>query len=497
MADDKKRDMAQEEETIDLVELGHVLVDNKGLIIKSTIIYMLLAVFYLLIATPTYQSVALLRVKQGQSIGDSILSSLPAGNSIGTKQQMSTNAEILKSRQVVIPVIEATEQSDEDGKYPEYESYVKKRITTTPFKDTDIMQVAVTAPTAEGAQRTNTLLVEGFLKRLTDLSQSEKKVIRSFIEKRVITAKAELMEAEDKLQAYQSQNKIYSPTDQMKGLTDKIGLIDKAKAENQLNLETAKAALGSVSTQLNTAGISIADSPTIQKYKVQLAELESQKAGLAAKYTNEHPTMKSLNQQIKTVQEALGVEIDKVVAQEAPSSNPVQQGLLAEKFKNEAMIAVAESKATALAELDAATNKEIEKFPEQEKGYIQLKRSQDVAQEIYIMLAKRLEEAKVAEVMVPTEVQVIDTPTLPDKPIAPRKFLTILISFLIGIFVSSGYVIANYLLNRRVRTAADIEKYLGLPVLGLLPILDENGNEIPVKEGFLEKVKRGVPWRRN
>ena len=42
------------------------------------------------------------------------------------------------------------------------------------------------------------------------------------------------------------------------------------------------------------------------------------------------------------------------------------------------------------------------------------------------MLSTRLEEAKVAEVMVPNEVQIVDAPTLPEKAIAPRKVLILL-----------------------------------------------------------------------
>ena len=495
MADDKRQDIdLQEEETIDLLELWHTAVDHKKLIAQCTVITTLLASAYLLVATPTYQSVALLRVKQSQTLGSSILDALPTGNGTAAKQQMSTNAEILKSRQVVLPVIEQVEEPSKDGSYPDYDGWVKGHITTTPLKDTEIMQVAVTAHTAEDAQRTNQLLVNGFLKRLTELSQTEKKSIRQFIEKRVVSAKKELADAENKLQAYQSEHKIYSPSDQMKGLTDKISLIDKAKAENQLNLEQAKAGLASADSQLSSAGISVADSPAIQKYKAQLADLEAQKAGYADKYTDEHPTMQALNKQIQTVQSALGTEIDNIVAQQAPSSSPVQQGLLAEKFKNEAMIAVAQSKAGALAQLDAETNKVIEQFPEQEKGYIQLQRDKDVAQEIYVMLAKRLEEAKVAEVMVPTEVQVVDNPTLPERPIAPRKGLTLAIGFLLGLLGSTGYVIANSLLNRRIKTTDDAEKYLELPVLGSVPsVSDEEATE---RKGLLSTVKGWLPWRK-
>lgn len=458
--------------TIDLREILQIIDTHKKTIAKITAAFIVCGGVYLLIVPPTYESVSLLRVKEQQGLGDSILQNLPVVGTDRTKQIMNTDAEILKSRKVVIPVIEATQIPDEDGIYPNYDDFIRQHIKTFPFKDTEILQVSVTGKTAEQAHKTNKLLVTGFLNRLTEMSHDEQKETRKFLEKRVGTAKQELSEAENKLQAYQVANKIYSPDDQMKGLTEKLSMVDKAKADNQLDLETAKAALTSINGQLSSAGQSIADSPTIQQYKIQLAQLEATKASYIGKYTNEHPKMQEVNNQINTARTALNQEISQVVSMVSPSSNMVQQGLLADKFKNEAAIAVAESKNQALAALDAENNTAIAALPVREQGFIQVKRDADVAQEIYIMLAKRLEEAKIAEVMVPHEVQVVDTATLPDKPIKPRKALTLVVSFALGLICGCGFVIVQSLLYRVIRTADDVEQQLALPVLGMIPDVD-------------------------
>jgi len=459
----------EEEMTIDLRELLQVLDTHKKTIAKITAAFVACGGLYLFIVPPTYESVSLLRVKEQQGLGDSILQNIPAVGADRTKQIMNTDAEILKSRNVVIPVIKATQEPNEKGIYPDYDGFVKGHIKTLPFKDTEILQVSVTGKTAEQAHQTNKLLVKGFLNRLTEMSHDEQKAIREFLEKRVGSAKQELTDAENKLQAYQVANKIYSPDDQMKSVADKLTTIDKAKAANQLDLETAKAALASINNQLGSAGQSIADSPAIQQYKVQLVQLEGTKAGYMGKYTDEHPQMQSINSQINATRTALEQEIAKVVAQQSPSSSAVQQGLLADKFKNEAAIAVAEGKNQALASQEEEGNAVVAALPQREQGFIRVKRDADVAQEIYIMLSKRLEEAKVAEVMIPNEVQVVDGATLPEKPIKPRKTLTMLVSLVLGILCGSGFVTARYLLYRKVRTADDVEQLLGLPVLGMIP----------------------------
>jgi len=87
------------------------------------------------------------------------------------------------------------------------------------------------------------------------------------------------------------------------------------------------------------------------------------------------------------------------------------------------------------------------------------------------MLSKRLEEAKVAEVMVPNEVQIVDAPTLPEKAIAPRRVLVMVASAIIGLILGCLYTLVNSLRNRRIQTAKDVEDMLQVPMLGVIPKL--------------------------
>lgn len=151
-----------EEVTIDLRELAQVVLANKKKVAATTAAFLAAGGIYLFFAHPVYQSDSLLRIKQDKGLGDSILASLPSGNAANDKQRMMTDAEILKSRNVVLPVIEATEEPDKNGKLPTYEAYVQGHIVTKPYKDTEILQVSVTGKSPKQAQQANDLLVQGF-----------------------------------------------------------------------------------------------------------------------------------------------------------------------------------------------------------------------------------------------------------------------------------------------------------------------------------------------
>ena len=487
----------EEEITIDLREIGAILKRNAANIARVTGVCIVAAGVYLAVATPVYESQALLRVKQPKGIGTSLLEAMPMGNAMANTQLMNTYAEILKSRSVIVPVIEKTEEPNKEGKFPAYAGYVKGKVATAPFKDTEIMQLTVRANTAEKAQKANSLIVEGFLNRLTELSRDQQKATRGFIEERTATAKKELKDAEDKLTEYKKANDIIAPDDAVKLATEKMGMVDKLNAENRVALATANARLASTNAQLNGEAASIADNKSIQLYNSQLAQLEGERISYLDKYTAQHPKVKQVEQEIANLKQKINSEINKVASLQAPSDNPVHQQLLAAKFTSEAEASVAQSNLAKLAQIDNDNKEDIRNLSDKEQEFVSLMRDVTVANEIYVMLAKRLEEAKVAEASVATEVQVVDTATLPTAPVAPKKAMTLLLAALLGILASSGFVVVRELLNRTIKNSDDVANYLDLPVLGSVPDMNDLRKDMEKNDkgpGLLAKIWRKV-WK--
>ena len=487
----------EEEITIDLREIGAILKRNAANIARVTGVCIVAAGVYLAVATPVYESQALLRVKQPKGIGTSLLEAVPMGNAMANTQLMNTYAEILKSRSVIVPVIEKTEEPNKEGKFPDYAGYVKGKVATAPFKDTEIMQLTVRANTAEKAQKANSLIVEGFLNRLTELSRDQQKATRGFIEERTATAKKELKDAEDKLTEYKKANDIIAPDDAVKLATEKMGMVDKLNAENRVALATANARLASTNAQLNGEAASIADNKSIQLYNSQLAQLEGERISYLDKYTAQHPKVKQVEQEIAKLKQKINSEINKVASLQAPSDNPVHQQLLAAKFTSEAEASVAQSNLAKLHQIDNDNKEDIRNLSDKEQEFVSLMRDVNVANEIYVMLAKRLEEAKVAEASVATEVQVVDTATLPTAPVAPKKAMTLLLAALLGILASSGFVVVRELLNRTIKNSDDVANYLDLPVLGSVPDINDLRKDMEKNDkgpGLLTKIWRKV-WK--
>ena len=482
--------MEDQEYTIDLMEVAEIISENRKPIAKITCLFVALAILYLLVASPVYESEALLRIKQQQGIGSSLLDAATGGNAAMNQRQMSTYAEILKSRSVIIPVIEATEAQNKNGKYPGYEGYVS-RITTSPFKDTDILSVKIRANEPGKAQNANQALLAAFLQRMTDLSRVEQTATKNFLQNRTDAAKKDLDKAETALQDYKIENKILTPSDSSKLFLDRIALAEKEAAANRIEMGTAQAKLNAANSILGGEGQYTADNRTVQAYNAQLAKLEAERISYLDKYTEKHPRMIELNDQIAELKAKIAEETRKVAALQAPSDNAVHQRLVSSKFQSEGELIVAQQKAALLQEVIDQNNRDLEQLPTVEKGYVKVARDAQVAGELYIMLAKRLEESKVAEVMVPTNVQIVDEPTLPERPIAPRKGQTLAIAALLGLVLGSGFTVAKELMNRTIRTEEDVKNYLALPVMGTIPD-EESMSRAMTKQKEMEEKKPGL-----
>ena len=474
-----------EETTLDLRDIYKTLKKRRKIIINTFLAFVVIATTVSLLIPPTYEAETSLRVKQSKGLANSLLSELATGSN-NTKQLMLTYAEILKGRTVVEAVIAQIPEGKE--KKPTYEKFVD-RITTQPLKDTEILKVKVQASSAEEAQFLANALVESFNARMTYLVRSEQSMVREFIGERMQTSRQELEQAEKALQQYKSKEKITSPAEETKALIERFSVIDKLSAENQVALATAQATAAGTAQQLakEKPGF-VADSPLIQQYKGKLSELEVELVTLLSDNTEKHPKVVATRAAIAETREKLDIEINRIVNAEAPSMNPVHQELLKTNLEAEVQTTAFGARQGAINKIIGDNEQILTALPAKEQGLARVMRDATVAQEIYVMLAKRHEEARINEVMQPTDVQIVETAVAPDKPIKPKKTLNVLIAAILGLFFGTGAAFALEYMNKTIHTPEDVQQYLDLPVLGSIPNFDSE--EKREQNGPVEKLKR-------
>ncbi len=468
---------------INFKELFKVLKKRQKLIVTIFLVVVLSVAVVSYLIPPTYEAETTLRIKQPRGLSSSLLMDMPS-NVRGTKQLMSTYVEILKSRTVLEKVISITEKKIDNNNKKLTKDGLLSKITTIPVRDTEILKIKVRAKSPTEAQIYANTLVNAFIDRITYLSRSEQSQVRQFIGGRLQEAREELTRAEAALENYKRDQKIVAPQEETKVMVEQFASINKLAAENSVALASAEAKLINARKQLEQENTGyVAENLMIQQYKSKLAELEVKLVGLLQKYTANHPEVLGIRAEVVETKKKLKEEIARVVNYEAPSLNPIHQNLLQTLISAQAEIDAAKSQKKAIDRILLAKEQDLIKLPTKERGLAKVTRDAMVAQEIYIMLAKRYEESQISEVMQPTDVQRIDVAVAPqrDKPIAPRKKQNIIIAAIFGIFLGVTLSLILEYVNKTIVNAEEAQEYLNIPILGNIPKFE---SESEVKKGW-------------
>lgn len=82
-------------------------------------------------------------------------------------------------------------------------------------------------------------------------------------------------------------------------------------------------------------------------------------------------------------------------------------------------------------------------------------------------------------IIVNGKIEIVDSATLPETPVKPNKLLNIIIVFAISLITCVGIVFVIEYFDDTIKNEIDIEKYLGLSVIGTIP----KNNLSDMKEG--------------
>ena len=444
------------EETIDLRKLLSVAGENKKVIAVIVIICTVLAIIIAFVLPKSYQSTTLVRVK-GVSTNMSGYAGIAASMGIdvgGSLASPENYMELMKSREVLEPIIEQLDLPDEDKEKMTTESFIKKYLEITNTKKTDLINIAAYGKTPEEAQMISQSVADNFLTLMTKLNKEDNSTVLKFLNDRVTVAKEEMETAENKLQAYQQEKGIYSPDDQAKALIERLSAYDTNIAQLEAQEQANSAKLQDVTGQLQQQNSSlleynISDNDAIMDLRTAIVNKKVELVGLQQRYTEEHPDVIRCREELNELNSSLDREIQSAVNSESATLTPVQGNLLLEKVQTETAAAVTSASLEALKAKQQEAEGTMSTLSSDSVEYMRLLRDRNITTETYTNLVKSYEGTRIKEAQESMDIQIIDAANLPkeDMPAKPNKKLIAAIGFVLGIMISFGYTLYAY--NKR------------------------------------------------
>jgi polysaccharide biosynthesis transport protein len=196
----------------------------------------------------------------------------------------------------------------------------------------------------------------------------------------------------------------------------------------------------------------VIDDPMIRKLKSEASDLLAERSKLRELYRSKHPDLIQNEAQIKHVNERIREEV----------------GKLRQAVENEYQVAKAREAgmATSLNEL----RRDAQQLVSKEARALALQREKDSSEELLATVVKRMKETGLTTGLEVTNVRVIEPATPPPFPARPRKFIIQAVSVVLGLGLGIGLAFVMESLDNRIRSAEDVERTLGVPVIGFVPV---------------------------
>lgn len=446
---------AKDNDTIDLKKLFSLMIEKKKIVIAIIVVCTLIATIVAFILPKSYQSTTLVRVKSNNISSMAGYATMSAGFGIdiggGNSGSPESYIELMKSREVLNPIIEKVDLTDEEREKLKMEDFIKKYLEITNTKKTDLITIAAYGKTPEEAQMISQGVADNFLALMTKLNKEDNSSVLKFLDKHIKIAKEEMETAENKLQAYQQEHKIYAPDEQAKAIIANLNNYDTTIAQLQAQSEGDSAKLAGVTSQLEQQNASlleynVSDNTNIGNIRESIVNKRVELVGLQQQFTDEHPDVIKAKEELNSLEKSLSDEIAKAVNSQSVTLSPVQSNLLKDKISTEVQISVNNASLEALKAKQAEAQESIATLSADSVEYMRLERNAKITGQVYTSLVQNYEQTRIQEAKYSMDIQIIDAADLPkeDMPAKPNKKLIVVIGFVLGIMISFGYTLYNY-----------------------------------------------------
>ncbi len=438
-----------------ITKIVYIIFKRKWIIITLFLTVVATATIVSFLIKPTYEAGAKLLVERDIEAEKALLFRMNLGYYNDQKERINTETEILRSRPVGERVLHALHLENMPV------NYFMSKLTVERLPESNIIFVKYQSKDQKLCARVVNQVIRSYRSYRAELFKDSKEY--EFFNRQLLFAEKQLTELEKRQSEFQQRESLLLPEQQNQILLNKLSVYEQELTEVKTERISREARLKIIHTQLKNDSTTIipstetSDSPSQKDYfsrlKGDLLNLEIERNRLLQIYQSDFYEVIKIENQIQEARKKIKEEVELIIKQEQTAINV----LIAREIV-----------------LKSAINDIYNKMRDRSQQvfrFAELSRGVDDNREVYSMLLKQREEARISLAKMDNliKIKVISPAITPDNPIKPKIFLNVMLSIMLGIGLSLGVAFLAEYFDHTISNGDDVERYLNLPLLTSIP----------------------------
>ncbi|MER8848748.1 GumC family protein [Mesorhizobium australicum] len=327
-------------------------------------------------------------------------------------------------------------------------------LTVNLVTNTSLLSITFVDQKPKYASDVANQVAQSFIDQRLDQTSETSDLARQFIQEQVLQVKQKLQKSEEELVAYAKDAGIVTGGDKSL-IGSNIEALNTALATAIQERLDAGRMVGQIDKGRGASLGPVLESEGLQKLSEKLADLTSQYQQKLGVLKPGFPEMQQLQSQIKELQRLYN------------------NGVLAITDSLRLKFQEAQNKEADLKAKLTELEKQQIVFNDKNIKYTILKREVDSNRSQYDGLIAKLNEVGVSSELKTQSAAIVDFATRPLSPYSPRLSINLAISLALFMALSASIIYIVELLNNTFTNPEQIEKELGLTMLGILPLVDD------------------------
>jgi len=486
----------EEEHAINLAEYYQLLLRNKWIILFSLVIMLFLAVRYNARLVPIYRATATLIIdRQTPNLPITGLARYYE-TYLSESLSFNTHFELISSRTVLEKVIDdlkldkmnmkqAKEEFREinpvklflsriqknillllNQKKPDSSSMnartalveaLKRIIAIENVEETRLLKINVSSPSPVRARDIANGVAQAYINFNINNRLKSSKDTLSWLTDRLYEMKKRLEHAEEEFLTYKQDVELISVDDKQRVIAQKITDFNNTylQARNKrLELDAELKQLERIAQSGKNTSLprSLLENALITNLHTQLVNAELDLSRLTKVYKPKHPKFIQIKSEITQISKKLTQEIKREL----------------DNLKSERVVLLSREKV--LQQTISDFEKEGMETNKKEFKYSRLKRNVEMNQKLYDTLLSRIKEADISENIDVSNIRITEKAQLPTSSTGSNRQRNLLLGVILGLMLGIGISFFREYIDRSLHTEESVQKYLGLPVLSVIPL---------------------------